>query len=547
MNTPAAIFRLACVGVVALTCFALALPAQTPPPPARRLPPAGVAIPDAARIELTAGAASLRKTLDALTAVIINDARRTALLPDIEIYHKAVDWALRYDEFFDVKQVEVARHLLAVGQDRAAQLRGGKAPWTESTGLIVRGYRSRLDNSVQPYALVIPPSWKSGDGKARRLDVVLAGRGEKRSELAFIDEHEKKPGEIVPPEGIVLHPYGRYCNATKFAGEVDVFEAMESVRRDYTVDPARIIVRGFSMGGASTWHLAAHYPGIWAGAAPGAGFAETAPYNKALAPGKPERTWWEQKLWRWYDVTGYAANLAGVPTLAYSGEIDPQKQAADIMEKAMRAEGLELEHLIGPQTAHKYHPDTKAVLISRLETIAAKGRPAWPAEDHLTTYTPRYSSSSRINIMETEQPWERADVRIRFPSEQQLEVKTRNVGVFTVRLQKSAGLNVTVDGQPVKLANIEKGYWFVKQDGRWTFSNDAEAQARWQKHARKIPGLSGPVNDAFMDPFLFVRPTGSPLNAKVGDWTGAELRHATKMWRDIFRGDVIIKDDIAVT
>ena len=61
--------------------------------------------------------------------------------------------------------------------------------------------------------------------------------------------------------------------------------------------------------------------------APGAGFAETALYNKSLAPGKPERTWWEQKLWRWYDATGYAANLAGLPTVAYSGEIDPQKQA----------------------------------------------------------------------------------------------------------------------------------------------------------------------------------------------------------------------------
>ena len=34
-------------------------------------------------------------------------------LPDVEIFHKAVDWALRYDEFHDVKQVGTARLLLA--------------------------------------------------------------------------------------------------------------------------------------------------------------------------------------------------------------------------------------------------------------------------------------------------------------------------------------------------------------------------------------------------------------------------------------------------
>ena len=547
MNTPAAICRLACLGLVALVCLVVALPAQTPPPPAKRLPPAGVDIPAKDRDELTASVASFRKELDALTTTLANDKRRSALLPDVEIFHKAVDWALRYGEFFDVKQVEVARHLLAVGRERLTQLRAGSAPWTESTGLVVRGYRSKLDQSVQPYALVIPATWKRGDSRARRLDVVLAGRGEKRSELAFLDERQKKPGEIVPPEGIVLHPYGRYCNATKFAGEVDVFEAMEAVRRDFTIDPARIIVRGFSMGGASTWHLATHYPGVWAAAAPGAGFAETAAYNKAFAPGKPERTSWEQKLWRWYDATGYAANLAGVPTVAYSGEIDPQKQAADIMEKAMAAEGLKLEHLIGPQTAHKYHPETKATLIARLDAIAAKGRPAWPNEDHLTTYTPRYSTSARIRIREIEVQWERADVHVRFNSNNGIDVRTRNVAMFGLALQKTDGGKLSLDGQPVSVQPGGLKPSFLKKDGKWSVLDQAAMEARSKGEPRKIPSLSGPINDAFMDPFLFVRPTGKPLNEKVGAWTAAELRHATKMWRDIFRGDVLVKDDTAVT
>jgi dienelactone hydrolase len=527
----------------------LAVSAQTPPPPASRLPPAGVAIPAAARTELTAGAAALRQDIDAVTRELAaaKNARLLDLLPDVEVLHKAVDWALRYDEFFDVKQVAFAQRMLALGRERVAHLRAGRAPWTEATGPVLRGYRSQLDRSIQPYALVIPPEWQPGSTTPRRLDVVLAGRNEKRTELAFLAEHETKPGEIVPAGAIVLHPYGRFCNATKFAGEVDVFEALRETRQAYPVDAARIVVRGFSMGGASTWHLAAHYPGVWVAASPGAGFAETASYTKALAPGKPPRTPWEQTLWRWYDATAYAANLAGVTVVAYSGEIDPQKLAADTMAAAMEREGLKLEHLIGPQTAHKYHPETKAKLAARLDELAARGRPAWPAEDHLTTYTLRYAASARIRLLEMEKPWERTDVHVTLAAPNRVNVTTRNVTAFTLRLEKTDTPAVTIDGTPVASGAVEPGSAWVKTDGRWTFLTAAQLQARSAAALRKLPGLSGPVNDAFMEPFLFVRPTGQPLHAQAGTWAAGELKHAVKQWRDLFRAEVPIKDDMAVT
>lgn len=537
---------------LALT-FTFTLPftsrAQTPPPPAKRLPPPGVAIPAAARTELTTAVAALRREIDTLTTELTSakNARLLAVLPDAEILHKAVDWPLRYDEFFDVKQVEVARRLLALGRERVAQMRAGTAPWLDATGCVIRGYRSKLDGSVQPYALVVPADWKRGVGPARRLDVVLAGRNEKRTELAFITEHETKPGEIVPEGGIVLHAYGRFCNATKFAGEVDVMEALQAVRRGFKIDAAKIVVRGFSMGGASTWHLAVHYPDLWAAASPGAGFAETAVYNQALAPGKPARTPWEQKLWRWYDATGYAANLLNLPTVAYSGELDPQKQSADIMETAVAREGQKLERIIGPQTAHKYHPDSTKQLAARLAALTATGRTKWPTEDHFTTYTLRYSSSGRIKIMELEKSWERADVHMKFATPDQLDVTTKNVGVFTLSLEKADGLKLTVDGQPVKLGTVDPYYWLVKENGRWVYQDHTYSDTRWRQQTRKMPGLSGPINDALMDPFVFVRPTGQPLNAKVGLWATAELAHATKMWRDIFRGELIVKDDTAIT
>src|SRR3954470_6833023 len=112
-----------------LCCLALPLYAQEPEPMPRPVPPPGVAVPEDVRAELTAGVAKLGQEIAALRTQLAQKPN-AALLPDVEIFHKAVDWALRYGEFFDVKQFAVAKQQLALGLERAATLRDGKAPWT---------------------------------------------------------------------------------------------------------------------------------------------------------------------------------------------------------------------------------------------------------------------------------------------------------------------------------------------------------------------------------------------------------------------------------
>src|SRR5262249_27439850 len=150
--------------------------------------------------------------------------------------HNAVRYALQHDEFFNPREIAVARTLLKQGLDRARQLRDGKAPWATATGLVVRGYVSRLDDSVQPYGLVVPASYQPGSPHQHRLDVWLHGRGETLSELNFLDQRQRSAGEFTPPHAFVLHPYGRYCNANKFAGEIDLFEALAHARAHYPID-----------------------------------------------------------------------------------------------------------------------------------------------------------------------------------------------------------------------------------------------------------------------------------------------------------------------
>jgi predicted peptidase len=144
----------------------------------------------------------------------------------------------------------------------------------EGLGLVVRGYSSKIDGSVQPYGLVIPENYAPAGTDRVRLDLWFHGRGETLSEVNFLAQRRTQVGTFAPPGAIVLHPYGRYNNAAKFAGEVDALEALDSVKRRYRIDEDRITVRGFSMGGASAWQMAAHYPGMWAAANPGAGFSK---------------------------------------------------------------------------------------------------------------------------------------------------------------------------------------------------------------------------------------------------------------------------------
>ena len=77
-------------------------------------------------------------------------------LPDVQIFYNAVRYGLDHNMFYKVSDVALAKDLLKRGFDRAGKLKEGKHPWTSATGLVVRGYISRIDGSIQPYGLVVP-------------------------------------------------------------------------------------------------------------------------------------------------------------------------------------------------------------------------------------------------------------------------------------------------------------------------------------------------------------------------------------------------------
>ena len=517
-----------------------------------RVPAIGIELDENVRTQLREQTDALGEAIQALAKRHAETPSLLHHLPDVQVYHKAVDWALKHRIFFKPNELKTAEELLVAGNKRAAQLANGKMPWTRATGLVVRGYVSRLDDSVQPYGLVIPQSVSTDPWRERRLDVWLHGRDNKLSELKFIQQRRTSAGPFTPPDTIVLHPYGRFCNAFKFAGEVDVFEALAHAKTQYPVDDNRVSLRGFSMGGGGCWHLGTHLAADWMAVAPGAGFAESLDYL-GLARKNEMPPVHEQALWGLYDATKYAGNLFNTATVAYSGEIDKQKQAADIMARYLADEGLTLHHVIGPDTAHKYHPAAKAEIDERINAAAAKGRNPVPSEVRLVTRTLRYNRQAWVRVDGLEAHWQPARVEARLANNERVEVTTENVSRLMLSmpsgrcpLRPNVNPAVVIDGTVLAGARVRTDRsWeslFVKALGKW------RAVGRYEfAGLAKRPGLQGPIDDAFMDRFLMVRPTGQAMNPAAAEWAEAQLSQAMSDWELQFRAKPLVKDDNDVT
>jgi Prolyl oligopeptidase family len=537
----------------------------------RRIPPVGTAIPDGTRATLTTEAAKLASAIEAVRGQLAEKPDLLRYLPDVLIFHKAVDWALRYDEFFDPKQTAWASAQLKEGFARLEALAQGRTPWLESTGLIPRGYQSKIDGSIQPFGMVVPDSFQKNLPYRWRLDCWFHGRGETLTELDFIHQRQTNPGEFTPQDTLVLHPYGRYCNGSRFAGETDFFEALDTVKRDYRVDEDRIIVRGFSLGGAACWHLATHHASQWCAANPGAGFSETEQFLNFFQGEKLQPQPWERQLWNLYDATAVAGNLFNCPTVAYSGEIDKQKQAADLMAAALQKEGITLTHIIGPQTAHKYEPRAKAEVVRRIDALAVQGRKL-SLDSEFVTSTLQFNRFPLGTVDALEEHWKAAKLASRYDSVFGWRVTTSNISALTVTLPPGfgrsvknllgIGLELALDApqtpdayvKPDPNQPVPKNIFPIafQSDGSFTasFVRDGDIwkiAARPQPGLRKKHNLQGPIDDAFMSSFIFVRPTGKPASEKTAAWANAELERAIEHWRRHFRGDARVKDDTAIT
>jgi pimeloyl-ACP methyl ester carboxylesterase len=481
-------------------------------------------------------------------------------LGDIEVYYKAASWITRHNEFYEKEAGEWTVEALKRGLLRAGQQSQGEIPWYLQTGMpVVHGYRSAIDGTVQPYAVTFPADYGSERSKKYRVEVVLHGRDNSLTEIKFLHQHNGEKPAPKEQDYVRIDVYGRGNNGYRWAGESDVNEVIDhfllvekGMGRQALLDASRGVLRGFSMGGAGAWHLGLHTPGQWCAISPGAGFVTTHGYVKNLEKLTPE----QEACLHIYDAADYAENAFNVPVVAYAGGKDPQLQAARTIEERLKELKIPMKLVVAPDLGHQFPAEWQKKVAEAYSEYTAKGREEYPRRVRFVTYTLRYPVCYWVEIERMGRHYERASVDAE-RTEEGFKIKTANVRALGLQLWPGASrqiVKVEIDGQTVEAqpylpnptaASLQ--LHLQQQDGKWRGVLPEKLVVDQLRRPRKTSGQQGPIDDAFMKPFLCVRGTGPAWHEATDKYAKDNLERFRDEWSKYLRGELPVKDDTEVT
>lgn len=470
---------------------------------------------------------------------------------DVVVYLKAAEWILKHGEWYTDKSAAQTVAVLDAGLERA---KAKKPTWLDVRGkAVIRGYTSKVDGSVQPYSVRFPDDFDPK--KKYRLDIVLHGRDGTLTEVKFISGKEAaKAGKKL--DHFEVEVYGRGNNAYRWAGENDVLEVMQVMTHPpveyadekfekplpppWQIDETQVVLRGFSMGGAGTWHLGLHHPFTFAVMNPGAGFSTTRGYIGEKKFGtQPD---YIEKCLHIYDAVDYAENAFNIPVVAYSGADDPQKLAADLIEARLKEfkEPHSFTHVVAPGLKHVPPAgEFQAKIEAEFQKALKAPRPEVMDRFRFVTYTPKYMGGD---------PTTRGRWAVPFAQLKQYEktvvdgtfkdgtaaITTENVRLLAVLDFKLDGLKaLRVDGQTIAKEKGRFPHWLENAGGTWK-GVELNEPSTTMKH---FP-LQGPIDDMFTREFGVVLPTGKPWHEDTAKFADARREEFAKNWDKHFRGEL---------
>jgi len=428
----------------------------------------------------------------------------------------------------DRGRIEAAAKDLAAITDDFALIARGKSILQPAREQLM-GYHSDLDDSDQPYSLWIPPEYDGS--KPFPLVLLLHGQG-------MFNPLQCRAGPI--GKMIVAAPQGRGGMDYMFVGEADVLRVQDEVSALLNIDPNRVYVAGLSMGGAGSWHLGSHFPDRFAGIMPICGNTDI-------------NVWQEE--WFWFTpkdspianirhflredtcAVTYAQNMLDIGILALQGESDNivSPRHGLHMADALKAAG---------------HPNYKIHMLPYvmhgMSVDYAKGLEPFvrdPRPKHVTYKTAwlRYPGAYWLKITGIEKRLKHATIDgVADPEKKTIEIKTSNVtelAIESARLPfEGAPARVTLDGAAVDATKASRGdgvqsaYVFRRGKEGWA---PAPPEAAEGFAPRKTALLEGPVEHAFMSPFLVV--SADNVGAKEKDLMRAAAKQAADelvaLWR----------------
>jgi hypothetical protein len=202
---------------------------------------------------------------------------------------------------------------------------------------------------------------------------------------------------------------------------------------------------------------------------------------------------------------------------------------------------------------HKFDDTSLATFMAFHAEHARNGRRSFPGprEIRFVTWTPKYNQCEWLTIEELTEIYEPATAESIDTGDGPLHLETTNIDAL--RIARGLGGEIEIDGDgPFSLDEAADGLlpdvYFVHQDETWEVLEYEESlEFPSNPERRKRRDLQGPIDDAFMQPFVCVRGTGEPWSdehQQWADWTLSRFEQEFDKW---MRGRIQVVDDTDVT
>jgi predicted esterase len=218
--------------------------------------------------------------------------------------------------------------------------RSGIDSLARQRGLLRRAFRSKVDGTLQPYTVYVPAELETG----KKYPAMVYLHGSDSDDQSVTVAMRTYPWLFL--KGVfVVSPYGRGpSNAfSRDHAQEDIREAVADALREYPIDPARLVLAGFSMGGYGVYRTLYENPKMYAAAAVFSGHPELA---SEYAPGvvSPD-----------FRLPEYLNQLRGINLVVIHGGRDrncPVELTVDLVRRMERS-GLSVLFLLDPEAGHE--------------------------------------------------------------------------------------------------------------------------------------------------------------------------------------------------
>ncbi len=195
----------------------------------------------------------------------------------------------------------------------------------------------------------------------------------------------------------------------RLGSEIELEEFPVALAREFSADPDRVFLSGYSDGGFTALWLATHYPHLVAGIAP----------NCAN--------------WQYTNIE--QANLLNVPYLAVDGWGDGGYVEENLLRfLALSNMGYDASAIFG-QHGHTYAPYEDGQEFQQiLDWAKAKKRDLWPKHVRYATWNLTWNRAYWLSIERAIEPCLTSQIEAKAKDGNRIEVKTSNVAAYTIRL-----------------------------------------------------------------------------------------------------------------